>query len=115
MIILAIGIIITILIAIIFISVENVNKIEQVQKSQPQITKEEYKGKIGEKETAIYLSKIEGNKQIINNITLNDNGKTRQIDHIAITETGVFVIETKNFSGQIYGRENSKEWKQYLG
>ena len=41
MIILAIGIIITILIAIIFISVENVNKFEQVQKSQPQITKEE--------------------------------------------------------------------------
>lgn len=108
-------IIITILIAIILISVENVNKFEEVQKKQPRITKEEYKGRIGEKETAIYLNKIEGNKQIINNITLNDNGKTRQIDHIAITEAGVFVIETKNFSGKIYGRENSKEWKQYLG
>lgn len=39
----------------------------------------------------------------------------RQIDHIAIAESGIFVIETKNFSGQIYGREYSSEWKQYLG
>ncbi len=108
-------IVITILIAVILKSVENVNKFEEVKKKQPQMTKEEYKGRIGERETAIYLNKIEGNKQIINNITLNDNGKTRQIDHIAITEAGVFIIETKNFSGQIYGRENSKEWKQYLG
>lgn len=108
-------IIITILIAVILKSAENVNKFEEAQRKQPEITKEEYKGRIGERETAIYLNKIEGNKQIINNITLNDNGKTRQIDHIAITEAGVFIIETKNFSGQIYGRENSKEWKQYLG
>lgn len=45
---------------------------------------------------------------------INDQGKSRQIDHIAITEYGVFVIETKNYSGTIYGKEKSTEWKQYL-
>lgn len=45
---------------------------------------------------------------------INDQGKSRQIDHIAITEYGVFVIETKNYAGIIYGKENSTEWKQYL-
>lgn len=46
---------------------------------------------------------------------INDQGKSRQIDHIAITEYGVFVIETKYYSGSIYGKENSEEWIQYLG
>ena len=46
---------------------------------------------------------------------INDQGKSRQIDHIAITEYGVFVIETKNYSGKIYGRETSTKWQYYLG
>lgn len=46
---------------------------------------------------------------------INDQGKSRQIDHIAITEYGVFVIETKNYSGYISGKENLEEWTQYLG
>ena len=50
----------------------------------------------------------------LNDIFFNDQGKSRQIDHIAITEFGVFVIETKNYAGYIYGREDSTKWKQYL-
>ena len=73
-----------------------------------------YKGKQGEKAIAILLENINGYKFIINNIMINDNGKSRQIDHIAITEYGVFVIETKNYAGIIYGLETSTEWKQYL-
>ena len=46
---------------------------------------------------------------------INDQGKSRQIDHIAITEYGIFVIETKNYSGTICGKENAEEWIQYLG
>ena len=106
---------ISILVAIIIVSVSNVNRFEEVKKNEPRITKEEYKGREGEKETIIFLNQINGYKQVINNIMLNDTGKTRHIDHIAITERGVFVIETKNFSGNVYGRENSKEWQQFLG
>lgn len=73
-----------------------------------------YKGKSGEKIVANYLDAIQGEKRLIHNVILEENGKTRQIDHIAITEHGVFVIETKNYAGSIYGKEFSDEWKQYL-
>ena len=73
-----------------------------------------YKGKTGEKLVAERLEIIDGYKHILNNIMLNDNGKSRQIDHIAITEYGVYIIETKNYAGTIYGRETSNEWQQYL-
>lgn len=74
----------------------------------------QYKGKCGEEIVKKQLENMSGYKYIINNIMINDNGKSRQIDHIAITEHGVFVIETKNYAGTIYGREKSTEWKQYL-
>lgn len=74
----------------------------------------QYKGKYGEEIVKKQLENMNGYKYIINNIMINDNGKSRQIDHIAITEYGVFVIETKNYAGAIYGKEKSTEWKQYL-
>ena len=72
------------------------------------------KGKNGEKIVAEVLSNINSNSKTINNISINDNGKSRQIDHIFISEYGVFVIETKNYAGTIYGKETSENWKQYL-
>ena len=71
-------------------------------------------GKTGEAIVSKILEKVTGYKKIINNIMINDNGKSRQIDHILICSKGVFVIETKNYAGQIYGKEDSDEWKQYL-
>lgn len=73
-----------------------------------------FKGRDGERIVAEKLENVEGKKYVINNIMINDNGKSRQIDHILISEHGIFVIETKNFAGAIYGKETSTEWKQYL-
>src|SRR5437763_4468828 len=41
------------------------------------------------------------------------NGTT-QIDHVVVSSFGVFVIETKNVSGWIFGRENDAKWTQVL-
>lgn len=45
---------------------------------------------------------------------VSNNGNTTQIDHIVINPRGVFVIETKNYSGEIHGSENQREWTQVL-
>ena len=37
-----------------------------------------------------------------------------QIDHVVVSRYGVFVIETKNYSGWIFGNEKSKVWTQVL-
>lgn len=48
---------------------------------------------------------------IINDLLFRKtNGTTIQIDHIVVSPYGVFVIETKNISGYIYGTEKANQW-----
>lgn len=37
-----------------------------------------------------------------------------QIDHVVVSPYGIFVIETKNFTGWIFGSENQREWRQQI-
>jgi hypothetical protein len=46
----------------------------------------------------------------INNVTIPTPNGTTQIDHIIVSRYGVFVIETKNIDGWIYGDEKSQQW-----
>lgn len=49
----------------------------------------------------------------IKNVTLTlKDGSTTQIDHILVSKYGIFVIETKNMKGWIFGGEHQKEWTQ---
>ena len=49
-----------------------------------------------------------------NYIIKDDMDFTHQIDTILVSSKGVFVIETKNYAGRIYGDDNSREWTQVL-
>jgi hypothetical protein len=49
---------------------------------------------------------------LLNNITLKIDDHTTQVDHILVSTYGVFVIETKHYSGWIFGAANSKSWTQ---
>lgn len=75
------------------------------------------KGKRGERKIARLLGSFVVNEDtyVINDVIVaNDSGKTSQIDHILFARGGIFVIETKNYSGRIYGQEDDKEWTQVL-
>lgn len=53
--------------------------------------------------------------RIYNNIMLKTNrGITTQIDHVVISQYGVFVIETKNISGWVFASEHGRQWTQTL-
>ncbi|MDE5771728.1 MAG: NERD domain-containing protein [Ruminococcus sp.] len=71
-------------------------------------------GAYGEKLTVFELEllKVKGyNGDILNNLYIPyNNGKTSEIDILFITRKGIFVIESKNYSGWIYGSENDKYW-----
>lgn len=41
----------------------------------------------------------------LHNVTLNTPDGTRQISHVFLSPYGIFVLETKNMSGWIYGNE----------
>src|ERR1051326_8184563 len=47
---------------------------------------------------------------LLNNITLQTPEATTQIDHVLITTTGIFVIETKHYQGWIFGGPDQPQW-----
>jgi hypothetical protein len=51
---------------------------------------------------------------LLNNVTLQIDGGTTQIDHVLVSRYGVFVIETKHYKGWIFGDEKSKQWTQVI-
>jgi len=50
----------------------------------------------------------------IHNVTLPTPDGTTQIDHIFVSKFGIFVVETKNMKGWIFGRENQAQWTQQI-
>ncbi|WP_439612066.1 NERD domain-containing protein [Reyranella sp.] len=46
----------------------------------------------------------------LNNVTIRTHRGTTQIDHVIISRYGVFVVETKNMSGWIFGSEDDPFW-----
>ncbi|WP_238063735.1 NERD domain-containing protein [Psychrobacter sp. Ps3] len=74
-----------------------------------------FKGFLGETviNVAMWLKLDKDIYHRLNNVTLPlvNDGST-QIDHIIISVYGIFVIETKNYKGWIYGSENQRQWTQ---
>ena len=72
-------------------------------------------GDNGERTVSSYLADLEcDDYQVFNDLLLRDGNYTTQIDHIILSRYGVFVIETKNVHGKVYGSGNAEFWKQYL-
>ena len=74
-----------------------------------------FKGMLGETviNIATWLKLDKESYHRLNNITLPlaDGGST-QIDHVIVSKYGIFVIETKNYKGWIYGNEKQRQWTQ---
>ncbi|CCK80600.1 putative nuclease [Desulfobacula toluolica Tol2] len=51
---------------------------------------------------------------MIKNVTLPTEDGTTQIDHIIVSKYGIFVVETKNMKGWIFGSERQKMWTQKI-
>ncbi|MHB8076695.1 NERD domain-containing protein [Desulfosporosinus fructosivorans] len=77
--------------------------------------KPKIKGLIGEKTISVFLSRLDPTKyMVINDLMLKTEGKTSQIDHVVISNYGIFVIETKNYKGWILGDEHGEQWTQVI-
>ena len=51
---------------------------------------------------------------VMNDVTVRDSRGTAQIDHVIISRFGIFVVESKNMDGWIYGGEYESQWTQSL-
>jgi len=71
------------------------------------------KGAEGELRVSMQLDDLSRRKYLVlNDVLIQAGNRTSQIDHIIVSRYGIFVIETKNFSGWIHGHENSEYWMQ---
>ena len=74
------------------------------------------KGWFGEKATQFGMwAKLDSETyKRFHNVVLTTQNGTTQIDHVLLSKYGIFVIETKNYNGWIFGSENQKSWTQVL-
>ena len=74
------------------------------------------KGTRGEYLTYKQLKGFEGDgaRFLFNCYLPKEHGETTEIDIIMIHETGMYVFESKNYSGWIFGDEKDKTWTQTL-
>lgn len=72
-------------------------------------------GNFGEFLTFRKLEKLQGNHKILTNIYVpKSDGSTTELDLVLINQTGIYVFESKNYSGWIFGDEKNKNWTQSL-
>ena len=75
-----------------------------------------FKGKAGEAavnlSARLFLDKTR--YHLIKNVTLPTEDGTTQIDHIIVSPYGVFVVETKNMKGWIFGNAKQRYWTQKI-
>nr|WP_272878487.1 nuclease-related domain-containing protein [Clostridium sp. Cult3] len=70
------------------------------------------KGLYGEYLSFRILESLPGYSKILVNTYIPKDDKTTEIDIIFIHQTGIYVIESKNYGGWIFGNENNKNWLQ---
>ena len=108
---------ITIIILIYYLKIRKYNK-----SSYYKITKVSYfgvkfdKGKYGEYLIYKYLMGLEqqGAKFLFNIYVPKNGEETTEIDVLMVSQKGLFVFESKNYSGWIFGSEFQKYWYQTL-
>ncbi|MFH5834217.1 NERD domain-containing protein [Halalkalibaculum sp. DA384] len=75
-----------------------------------------FRGWIGEKKTTFYLW-LSLNSKIyrkFHNVIIPSGNGTTQIDHLLVSPYGLFIVETKNKKGWIFGSKSQKNWTQSL-
>jgi restriction system protein len=75
-----------------------------------------FKGVLGEWQVNLLIKFFldKNNYHLIKNVTLPTDDGTTQIDHVIVSKYGIFVVETKNMKGWIFGSANQKQWTQKI-
>ena len=72
-----------------------------------------FKGKYGEYKIHKFLKRSISKEDILlKDLVLSTSADSCQIDHLILSKKGIFVVETKNYSGTIYGNDQQNEWVQ---
>jgi hypothetical protein len=71
-----------------------------------------FRGWVGELKTVVAKKVFLRSSEYVdlNNVTIPTHRGTTQIDHVIVSRYGIFVVESKNMSGWIFGSEDDPQW-----
>ncbi len=96
---------------IIVISVVITSCISGDRNSQNEEQERRLAGERGEKVVTDEIKRVKRKDDyLFTNVEITFKGKRTECDNIIINNFGVFIIETKNYSGSLSGNENDDEW-----
>lgn len=106
---------------LVFIAIYVIKKKRYEKTEYYQQTKNAYlkvcfdKGLLGEFCTYKCLNALDGHKRYLFNVYIpKDDGETTELDVVLLHGSGIYVLESKNYSGWIFGTETQKYWTQTL-
>ncbi len=114
-----ISIVVLILLLILLLWQRNIKQKKKVAKSPllqkkqvEQKRKADRKGELGEYKINFDFERLPKEYKYLANIMIRSSKGLTQIDHIVLSPYGIFVVETKNYAGWIFGNEKDKYWTQ---
>lgn len=76
-------------------------------------TEERKAGRRGEQFAALLIREVLNSDDVLRtNIKISYMGKETELDNVVVNHRGVFIIEVKNYSGNLAGEEDDFEWIQ---
>jgi len=70
------------------------------------------RGYLGENRVSRELESLPEGYSILNDLRLTAGKNPAQIDHVVVSPSGIWCVETKSHLGRIFGKEEEKEWTQ---
>lgn len=70
------------------------------------------KGELGEYKINFQFERLPNEYKYLADVMIKSKRGLTQIDHIVISPYGIFVVETKNYAGWIFGNQDDKFWMQ---
>lgn len=67
----------------------------------------------GEERALAVISNLDNDYHVFTNGTVNYEGQESELDLIVVGKKGIFVVEVKNYRGEIEGKEEERFWKQH--
>ena len=93
-------------------------EIEEMQRIKDIETSGGYSAKVsgdrGELELSTVMRSLPDCYHVIDNVLLETKKGSTQIDHIIVSPFGIFIVETKNHKGMIFGDTQGQVWTQVL-
>ncbi len=68
-------------------------------------------GRLGERYARNIIQEIfKDDDVLMSNVKITADDKSTELDNVIINSNGVFIIEVKNYSGELFGTEEDPEW-----